>query len=97
METREFIRITEFCHNYGIEESFVLVLQDYEIVSIELIDSEPYIHEQDLPLLEKMLRLHQELEINPEGLQAIHHLLNRINGLQKEVYSLKRKLKRFEL
>ncbi|MEO9892327.1 chaperone modulator CbpM [Aurantibacter sp.] len=96
MDTREYIRITEFCTKYGIEESLVLVLQEYEVVRLELVNNEQCLHEQELPHLEKMLRLHQELEINPEGLQAIDHLLKRINGLQKEVSSLRKVLNRFE-
>ena len=29
------------------------------------------------------MRLHHELDINLEGLEAINHLLNQIEGLQK--------------
>lgn len=96
MNATEFIRIREFCVNYGIEESFIFDLQEYEVIQIKLIDDEPYLPEQELPILEKMIRMHQELEINPQGLQAIHHLLQKVNNLQEEITALRRKLNRFE-
>ena len=74
METTKFIRISECCVNYGIEESFVFDLQEYEVIQIKLVGNEPHLLEKELPILEKMIRMHQELEINPQGLQAIYHL-----------------------
>jgi len=96
MDSKNSIRIRECCVTYGIEESFVFDLQHYEVIHIESIDEEPYISELELPVLEKMIRMHQELEINPQGLQAIHHLLEKVTGLQEEVSALRRKLNRFE-
>ena len=96
METSEFIGIRKFCVNYGIEESFVFELQEFEVIQIKLVDDEPHISELDLPILEKMIRMHQELEINPQGLQAIYHLLEKVSDLQEEVLSLRRSLNRFE-
>lgn len=96
MGAKKFIRIRDFCITYGIEESFVFDLQEYEVIQIKLVDEEPYLREKELPILEKMIRMHQELEINPQGLQAIHHLLEKVSGLQEEVSALKRKLNRFE-
>ena len=95
MGTTKYIRIREFCQNHEIEESFVLTLREYEVIQIEQKNNEPFIHIKELPKLEKMLRLHQELEINPQGLQAISHLLEKVSGLQDEVFALRRKLKRF--
>lgn len=92
----QFIRIQEFCANHGIDESFVFDLQEYEIIQIKQVGNEPHISELELPILEKMTRLHQGLEINPEGLQAIYHLLEKVNGLQQEVNSLRIRLRRFE-
>lgn len=96
MGAKEFIRIREFCINYGIEESFVFDLQEYEVIQIILIGDEPHLPEQELPILEKMIRMHQELEINPQGLQAVYHLLEKVNNLQEEVTVLKRRLNLFE-
>lgn len=96
MKKTTYIRIQECCDHYNIELSFVRQLQEYEIVRIETADAEMMIHEEELPKLEKMIRLHRELDINPQGLQAIHLLLSKVNDLQEEVSVLRRKLFRFE-
>ena len=50
MGATAFIRIREFCTNYGIEESFVLDLKEYEVIRIKLIDNEPHLPEEELPV-----------------------------------------------
>lgn len=96
MDVTNFIRIREFCSNYDIKESLIFELQEYEVIQLKVIEDEPHISEQELPVLEKMVRMHQELEINPQGLQAIYHLLEKVSGLQGEVTNLRRRLNRFE-
>lgn len=64
-------------------------MYEYEILQVEQKGDDAMLHVEDLPLLEKMVRLHNELDINPEGLQAIYHLLGQVENLQEEVASLK--------
>ncbi|MBT8184180.1 MAG: chaperone modulator CbpM [Eudoraea sp.] len=96
METPNYIRVRQFCSSHNIAESFVRILQEYEVIEIVEIDKELHLHEYELPKLEKMLRLHQDLEIDPQGLQVVHHLLEKLTSLQQEVVSLRKKLERFE-
>jgi len=96
MSTRNYIRIRQFCSCHDINESFVRSLQEYEVIEVVEINNEPHLHEFELPKLEKMLRLHQELEIDPQGLHAVHHLLEKMTLLQQEVALLRKKLNRFE-
>ncbi len=96
MKKATYIQIQKCCDHYNIELSFVQQLQEYEIVHIETADNEMMISEQELSKLEKMVRLHHELNINPQGLQAVHHLLEKVTGLQEEVNLLRRKLNRFQ-
>jgi hypothetical protein len=96
MGTRNYIRIKEFCSSHEIEESFVYELQEYEVIHLEIREQEHLLHLRELPRLEKMLRLHRELQINPEGLQAVDHLLRKVRDLQDEVKYLRNKLNRFE-
>ncbi|MCW5515781.1 chaperone modulator CbpM [Muriicola sp. Z0-33] len=96
MDTRNYIRVRQFCSSHNIAESFVRILQEYEVIEMVEINRELHLHEYELPKLEKMLRLHKELEIDPQGLQAVHHLLQKVALLQQEVSTLQRKLDRFE-
>lgn len=92
MKQENYISIKTFCECHGVGESFVYSMYEYEILQIAYEEDEGKLHVEDLPLLEKMVRLHKELDINPEGIQAIHHLLGQVQSLQEEVASLKKKL-----
>ncbi|MDC6389595.1 chaperone modulator CbpM [Maribacter sp. PR1] len=96
MKNSTFIYIEEFCTIHNIETSLVHQLVEFEILTLKKTDNKEVIELEELPKLEKMVRLHQELEINPQGLQAIHHLLEQVNKLQEEILALRRKLNRFE-
>ena len=95
MKEEQYISVKTFCERHGVGESFVYSMYEYEILQVEYSKDEG-IHIEDLPLLEKMVRLHNELDINPEGLQAIYHLLGQVESLQREVASLKKKLDTLE-
>ena len=42
--------------------------------------------------VEKMIRLHYDLNINLEGVDVIYNLLNQVNSLKKEITDLQNKL-----
>ena len=43
-----------------------------------------------------MIRLHYDLNINLEGLDAVYNLLKRVENLQSEITSLHNKLRIYE-
>lgn len=92
MKEEHYISVKTFCERHGVGESFVHSMYEYEILQVEYQKDKGRLHVEDLPLLEKMVRLHNELHINPEGIQAIHHLLGQVERLQQEVASLKKQL-----
>ena len=46
-----------------------------------------------LPDVERYSRMYYDLSINIEGIDAIHHLLERMEEMQQEIYSLHNKLR----
>lgn len=50
----------------------------------------------ELGRLESLVRLHYDLHINLEGLDAINHLLQRMENLQREVAGLRSRLRLYE-
>ncbi|MFD0863778.1 chaperone modulator CbpM [Sungkyunkwania multivorans] len=96
MKTEYYITIKDFCVGHRIEESFVLSLSERELISIAVLDDEAKIHTKELPKLERIVRLHHELGVNIEGIEAIQHLLEKVDRLQDELWSLRRRLSRFE-
>ena len=73
-----------------------LSLSEFDLVTVEIVEQERYIHQEELPKLEKMIRLNQDLGINLEGLEAIYNLLVKVEQMQTEVNQLKNKLRRWE-
>lgn len=94
MET-EFIYIQDFCSSHNITETFILKLQEYELVELKMVDDQKCIYLEELPKVEKLVRLHRDLDINLEGLEAIYHLLEKTMQLQNEIYTLKKRLNRY--
>ncbi|WP_295668441.1 chaperone modulator CbpM [uncultured Mucilaginibacter sp.] len=88
-EMENLIAITTICTYHEVEYTFINSLSEAGLLHLELIDQTSYIPESDLQRLEKMIRLHDELEINVAGIEAITHLLERIEQMQEELRVLK--------
>ncbi|MEH6537201.1 MAG: chaperone modulator CbpM [Psychroserpens sp.] len=96
MDTTHLISIQQFCTHYDVPESFITALHDYELVEITMTDKEDYLKINQLNDVEKMMRLHYELDINLEGIDVIYNLLKQLEHLQFEIRTLKNKLNAFD-
>lgn len=96
MEAERYISITELCTHYRVENSFIYSLKDFGLVEIITFEEEEVIPEEQVKDFEKMLRLHYDLDINLEGIDAIYNLLHQIRELQEEVQQMKNRLSRWE-
>lgn len=92
MRIENMILVSEFCTNYNIEISFISLLREYGLIDISIIEDNAYIKVSQLQDLEKIIRLHYDLDINLEGIETIIYLLNRINELHNEISLLQKKL-----
>ena len=96
MQSNELIPVHSFCVSHKIELSFIESLQQYGLVEITTIEEQTYLAAEQLTELEKYVRLHYDLDINLEGIEAIRHLLERLNELQARNIQLQNKLNLFE-
>ena len=96
METRDLILIEHFCANHEIEFSFIDSLHQFGLIEVIIHEDNKYIHQEQLNDVEKMMRMHYELDINMEGIDVISHLLKRMNSLQKELIETQNKLRLFK-
>ena len=96
MRNEDLIPAEEICVRYKVERNFVSSLYESGIIEIIRIEETEYVHCDHLAQFEKMMRLHHELEINMEGLEAINHLLRQIQDLQKDNLRLRNRLGLFE-
>ncbi|PKG52353.1 chaperone modulator CbpM [Olleya sp. 1-3] len=96
MEVTDLISITTFCTHYDVPTTFINQLEDYELIEIVVSEQDQYIKVTQINEVEKMMRLHYDLNINLEGLDAVYNLLKRVETLQSEITSLNNKLRLYE-
>ena len=92
MESADMIVLDEFCTSHQVKVSFVRSLEEHGLIETVIVNETLCIPEIELPKLEQIIRLHQELNINPEGIDAINILLDRIETMQNEIIVLRNKL-----
>jgi hypothetical protein len=96
METNNYIPAKQFCEIHEIDFTFINSLNDFGLITIVMHDDIHYIEKEKISDLEKMIRMHYDLDINLEGIEAISHLLQKVNLLQDEITILKNKVTFFE-
>lgn len=96
MDRSQYILIREFCDSHEVQHSFIESLNEYGLIQVTIIEEDEYLDAEQVRQLEKLKRLHYELEINYEGLDAVNNLLEKVHRLQNEVRILQNRLKRFE-
>ncbi len=93
MSTHDLIAIQQFCKYYDVPISFIDALHEYDLIELVRQEEITYIHKAHIIGVEKMMRMHFELDINLEGVDVIHNLLKQIEALQHEILRLNNKLK----
>lgn len=96
MNSKNLILIKQFCVYHEIENTFIKELHNYGLVEIIIEENNEYLQPEQLPAIEKMIRMHYDLKINFEGIDAIYHLLNKIEALQQHLTSTQNKLRIYE-
>ena len=92
----DLVPVDIFCLHYNIELDFVNALQEFGLIEITIVEDTKFISLHQLNALEKFVRLHYEMGINLEGVDAVTHLLQRLNAMQGEITALKNKLRLYD-
>lgn len=92
----DLIIVREYCDKVQIEPSFVSLLAESGLIDIEEIDNERYFPAAELQDLERYTRWYYDLSINIEGIDAIRHLLDRMERLQDEIAILRNRLRIYQ-
>jgi hypothetical protein len=96
MEKHNFISVLELCNHYKVEVSFFEQLNDVGLIEIEIIQQKPYLREETIGDVEKMVRINQDLNINIEGIDAVFNLLEKMDQLQHKMNMLHNRLRLYE-
>lgn len=86
------IATADICTYHEVEYTFITSLQDAGLLELRVVNESTYIPESELQKLERMIRMHSELEINVPGIEAITHLLDRITQMQEEIRVLRNRV-----
>jgi len=95
MKTENLIKANDFCVYHNVEFTFINSLQQAGLVDVKEVDQTIFIPESELKKLQKIINLH-ELDINIAGIEAITHMLDRIEQMQENMRALRNKLKMYE-
>ena len=71
-------------------------LHEYGLVAFEEKENQLFMDEKDISEIEKMFRLHNDLGINFEGLDALNQLLKRMRKMEREMDLLQKRLRLYE-
>ena len=96
MSSEELIAANEFCTFHHVELSFIHSLHQSGLIGMTIRDGVVFLPAEELPSIEKFVRWHYELSINPEGIEALSHMLQRVENLMQENLALRNRLRRYE-
>ena len=96
MDTQQLVSIEIFCQHHNVPISFISSMQEFGLLEIIVADEFNYIPTSQLAIAEKLVRLHNDLEINTEGIDVVVQLLQRMKTMQEEMVLLKSRLNFYE-
>ena len=96
METQDLIIIDVFCQEYQIEINFINDLESFGLIETIVHNENKYLDKNQLVQVEKIIRLHNDLNINKEGIEIILDLLEKEKQLLSEIKYLKNRLDLYE-
>lgn len=96
MAKEKYILVSHYCEHAHIDDSFVQNLFEYGLVPFEEKENDVFIDEKDISEIERMFRLHNDLGINFEGLDALKQMLKRMQKLEREMNLLQKRLRLYE-
>jgi len=96
MNTENFVPINQLSSHYKVELTFFSELNEIGLIEINTIEQSQFVHVDRLKALEKIIRIHHELDINIEGIDVVFNLLKKIEDLQNEINSTRNRLSLYE-
>jgi MerR HTH family regulatory protein len=96
MSTEQLIAVEVFASHQGLEATFVHALHERGLIRITTVQERHFLEPEELSRIEQLARMHYDLDINLEGLEAISHLLDRIDAAHSDLRALRERLRLYE-
>jgi hypothetical protein len=96
MQTEDLIPAEKFCACYSVELSFIRSLHESGLIEMTIREGTIFLPSPELARLEKLVRLHYEMDINIEGIEAVSHLLQRLDDLERQIVGLRNRVRFYQ-
>jgi hypothetical protein len=96
MSIENFIPLETLCTHYNVELSFFSNLNEIGLIEIQTVEQLQYVDQDSIYEIEKMIRMHQDLQVNLEGIDVVFNLLQKIDSLKQELMDVRNRLRLYE-
>ncbi|WP_028891854.1 chaperone modulator CbpM [Tenacibaculum sp. 47A_GOM-205m] len=96
MSDKELISVQKVIIHHNLDEHFIESIESFQLIEFVVKGSDRYLYTEQLPTLEKIIRLYYDLEVNMEGIDVINNMLDRMDHMHKTIQQLENKLKLYE-
>nr|WP_299036065.1 chaperone modulator CbpM [uncultured Tenacibaculum sp.] len=96
MSNKELISIQKVIVHHNLDEQFIESIESFQLIEFVVKDTNKYVYVEQLPTLEKIIRLYYDLEVNMQGIDVINNMLDRMDMMRKTIQQLENKLKLYE-
>jgi hypothetical protein len=96
MSIENFIPLETLCTHYNVELSFFSNLNEIGLIEIQTVEQLQYVDQDSIYEIEKMIRMHQDLQVNLEGIDVVFNLLQKIDSLKQELMDVRYRLRLYE-
>jgi hypothetical protein len=92
----ELYRLTEYCTVHQLDRTFVQSLEEEGLIMVVHREEDSFVEEEQLRQLEVFTRWHLDMGVNIQGIDAMHHLVDRLREISRELDAVKLKLRLYE-
>ena len=96
MEAQEYISINQLCNTYEVEVTFFNELNEVGLIEIITIEEQQCLHHNNIGELEKIIRMHHDLDVNVQGIDVVFNLLKKVDALQEKLIETENRLRIYE-
>jgi hypothetical protein len=93
MQEQQLIPMHELCNYHNVEIAFIESLEEYGLIQFTVIEQQRFLPASQLSELEKMIRMHDDLQVNVAGIDVIQHLLRKLEAAHSDICRLKRAIR----
>lgn len=83
-------KIIDICRSNNIEIAFIKELHQNGLIEITVIESQEFVHEDQVAQIQKYQNWYYDLELNIQGIEIVQQLLHKIESLKSQIQTLKR-------